>query len=116
MFKASFSAALILLLAAGQAAAASCGKSAKGFDGFLSEIRAEAKAMGIARRGIAALDGVTYEQAARELGLREESARPAARLAQAKVRDWMKWLLALEGVSEREMDEAIADVQKLVGP
>ena len=52
----------------------------------------------------------------RELGLREESARPAARLAQAKVRDWMKWLLALEGVSEREMDEAIADVQRLVEP
>lgn len=63
MFKASLSAALILLLGAGQAAAASCGKSAKGFDGFLSEIRAEAKAMGIARRGIAALDGVGYDPA-----------------------------------------------------
>ena len=50
------------------------------------------------------------------MGLREESARPAARLAQAKVRDWMKWLLALEGVSESEMDEAVADVQRLVGP
>ncbi len=61
------------------------------------------------------LEGVTYEDAARELGLREESARPAARLAQAKVREWMKWLLALEGVSEREMEEAIADVQRLVG-
>jgi DNA-directed RNA polymerase specialized sigma24 family protein len=61
------------------------------------------------------LEGVTYEDAARELGLRPESARPAARLAQAKVRDWTRWLLALEGVSEREMDEAIADVQRLVG-
>jgi len=62
------------------------------------------------------LEGVTYEDAARELGLRPESARPAARLAQAKVRDWTRWLLALEGVSEREMDEAIADVQRLVAP
>ena len=60
------------------------------------------------------LDGVTYEDAARELGLRPESARPAARLAQAKVRDWMRWILALEGVTEAEMDEAIADVQRLV--
>ena len=60
------------------------------------------------------LDGVTYEDAARELGLRPESARPAARLAQAKVRDWMRWILALEGVTEPEMDAAIADVQRLV--
>jgi hypothetical protein len=62
------------------------------------------------------LEGVTYEDAARELGLRPESARPAARLAQAKVRDWTRWILVLEGVSEREMDEAIADVQRLVAP
>jgi DNA-directed RNA polymerase specialized sigma24 family protein len=62
------------------------------------------------------LDGVTYEEAARELGMRDESARPAARLAQAKVRDWMRWLLALEGVTERDMDEAVADVARLVGP
>ena len=60
------------------------------------------------------VDGLTYEDAARELGLRVESARPAARLAQAKVRDWMRWLLALEGVSEQEMDAALADVQRLV--
>lgn len=60
------------------------------------------------------LDGISYEQAARELGLREASARPAARLAQAKIRDAMRWLLALEGVRESEMDEVLADVQRLV--
>jgi len=62
------------------------------------------------------VDGLLYEDAARELGLREESARPAARLAQAKVRDWMRWLLAIEGVRPDEMEEALADVQRLVGP
>jgi DNA-directed RNA polymerase specialized sigma24 family protein len=62
------------------------------------------------------VDGLSYEDAARELGLREESARPAARLAQAKVRDWMRWLLAIEGVRPDEMEEALADVQRLVGP
>jgi DNA-directed RNA polymerase specialized sigma24 family protein len=60
------------------------------------------------------IDGISYEDAARELGIRAESARPAARLAQAKVRDSMRWLLALEGVAERDMDEAIADVSRLV--
>jgi hypothetical protein len=48
------------------------------------------------------------------LGMRAESARPAARLAQAKVRDWMRWILALEGVTEQEMDQALSDVQRLV--
>ena len=62
------------------------------------------------------IDDVPYEAVARELGIREESARPSARLAQAKVREWIKWLLALEGVSEAEMDEAVADVTRLVGP
>ncbi|MFM7051462.1 MAG: hypothetical protein ACKOYN_04920 [Planctomycetota bacterium] len=62
------------------------------------------------------IDGISYEDAARELGMRLESARPAARLAQAKVRDWTKWLLALEGVTEHEMEDAIADVSRLVGP
>ena len=60
------------------------------------------------------LEGVSYEAAARELGLRPESARPAARLAQAKVRDAMRWLLALEGVPEGEMEDTLADVQRLV--
>jgi hypothetical protein len=62
------------------------------------------------------IDDLPYDAVARELGIREESARPAARLAQAKVREWVKWLLALEGVSEGEMDEAVADVTRLVGP
>jgi hypothetical protein len=31
------------------------------------------------------------------------------------VRDAMRWLLALEGVAEADMDEAIADVTRLVG-
>jgi hypothetical protein len=61
------------------------------------------------------IDDIAYEAVARELGIREESARPAARLAQAKVRDAMRWLLALEGVAEPDMDEAIADVTRLVG-
>jgi len=61
------------------------------------------------------IDDLPYDAVARELGIREESARPAARLAQAKVREWVKWLLALEGVSEGEMDEAVADVTRLVG-
>jgi hypothetical protein len=61
------------------------------------------------------IDDLPYEAVARELGIREESARPAARLAQAKVRDAMRWLLALEGVAEADMDEAIADVTRLVG-
>ena len=60
------------------------------------------------------LEGVSYEAAARELGLRPESARPAARLAQAKVRDAMRWLLALEGVPEGEMEDTLANVQRLV--
>ena len=66
------------------------------------------------------LDGSTYEEAARELGIRTEAARPAARpaarLAQAKARDWMRWLLALEGVSKDDMDDALGDIQRLVGP
>ena len=50
-------------LMAGNAAAASCGSSAKGFDGFLKSVRAEAAGMGIAKRGIAALDGVNFDPA-----------------------------------------------------
>ena len=54
-------ASLAIMASAGTAAAASCGNSAKGFDGFLDSVRAEAAGMGIARRGIAALDGVNYQ-------------------------------------------------------
>ena len=49
------------LIIAGGAVAASCGKSAKGFDGFIKSVRAEAAGMGIAESGIAALDGVNYD-------------------------------------------------------
>jgi hypothetical protein len=62
------------------------------------------------------LDGISYDEIARHLDIRPERARPAARLAQSKVRDWMRWLLALEGVSECEMDAALDDVQRLVAP
>ena len=62
------------------------------------------------------IDGLAYDAIARELCIREESARPAARLAQAKVREAMRWLLALEGVRESEMEESIAAVQRLVSP
>ncbi len=60
------------------------------------------------------LDGATYQEAARELGVRDESARPFARLAQAKVREALKSLLALEGVAESEMDCAVADIYRIV--
>ncbi|HUR44221.1 MAG TPA: lytic murein transglycosylase [Aestuariivirga sp.] len=47
----------------GNAFAADCGTSARGFDGFLDEMRAEARNAGIAERGIAALDRVKYDPA-----------------------------------------------------
>jgi lytic murein transglycosylase len=55
--------AALLILATGGAQAASCGNSAKGFDGFLKSVAAEAAQMGIAPRGIAALNGVIYDPA-----------------------------------------------------
>ncbi|MGH6906503.1 MAG: lytic murein transglycosylase [Aestuariivirga sp.] len=48
---------------AGSAAAADCGNSARGFDGFLKSVRAEAESVGIPKRGIAALSGVKYDPA-----------------------------------------------------
>ena len=54
---------LALGLAAGAAEAASCGNSAKGFDGFLKQFRKEAAAAGVGERGLSALDGVTYQPA-----------------------------------------------------
>lgn len=47
----------------GAAHAASCGNSAKGFDGFIKQFRAEAAAAGVGARGLAALDGVEYQPA-----------------------------------------------------
>jgi len=53
--------AAILAMTGGAWAAASCGNSAKGFDGFIKQIKAEAAAQGISPRGIAALDDVSYD-------------------------------------------------------
>ena len=47
----------------GVAAAAECGTSAKGFDGFIKNFRKEAAAQGIGGEGLAALDGVAYDPA-----------------------------------------------------
>ena len=47
----------------GAAHAASCGNSAKGFDGFIKQFRAEAAAAGVGARGLSALDGVEYQPA-----------------------------------------------------
>ncbi|MCE2885513.1 MAG: hypothetical protein LW806_11525 [Planctomycetaceae bacterium] len=92
-------------------------------NGMLLYLREERRA----RLRRAARDGVSvdavHEQGADAIAapddgraFRElERAWAAARLAQAKVREWVKWLLALEGVSEGEMDEAVADVTRLVG-
>jgi len=47
----------------GMAAAADCGNSAKGFDGFIKSFRKQAAANGIGPQGLAALDGVAYDPA-----------------------------------------------------
>lgn len=52
-----------LVAAAGAAEAASCGNSAKGFEGFLKEFRKEAAAAGVSKRGLSLLDGVQYQPA-----------------------------------------------------
>lgn len=43
------------------AAAAACGDSARGFDGFLKSIAQEAAAQGVGKRGLSALRGVEYQ-------------------------------------------------------
>ena len=57
--------ALAAMLATGgmAEAAATCGNSAKGFDGFIKSFRKEAAAAGVGERGLSALDGVTYQPA-----------------------------------------------------
>lgn len=59
----SVAAVAAIFTLSGGALAVECGNSAKGFDGFLDSIRAEAESMGIPGRGIAALDGVRYDPA-----------------------------------------------------
>jgi lytic murein transglycosylase len=52
-----------MLATGGLAEAATCGNSAKGFDGFIKAFRKEAAAAGVGERGLSALDGVTYQPA-----------------------------------------------------
>src|SRR5690349_9117513 len=52
-----------MFIADGQAEAASCGNSAKGFQGFIKQFRQEAAAQGISERGLSALEGVEYDPA-----------------------------------------------------
>ena len=57
------SVAVMTLFVAPALAGASCGNSAAGFADFLTQIRAEAEAQGVARRGLDALDGIQYDPA-----------------------------------------------------
>ena len=51
-----------LMAASGMAhAAATCGDSAQGFDGFIKQFRKEAAAAGVNAKGLSALDGVQYQ-------------------------------------------------------
>lgn len=52
-----------LLVGAGVAQAASCGKTAKGFDGFVKAFAQQAAAQGVSPEGIAALNDVSYDPA-----------------------------------------------------
>lgn len=52
-----------MLATGGMAEAATCGNSAKGFDGFIKAFKKEAVAAGVGKRGLSALDGVEYQPA-----------------------------------------------------
>lgn len=52
-----------VLAMTGGAAAAQCGNSAKGFDGFIKSFKQDAAAMGIGKRGLSALDTAAYDPA-----------------------------------------------------
>lgn len=57
-------AVVLLMGASGTALAAeSCGQSAKGFQGFVKAVKAEAAAQGIGERGLSGLDGIEYDPA-----------------------------------------------------
>jgi lytic murein transglycosylase len=53
----------LMIAAAGNAGAADCGNSAKGFGGFLKAFKQEAAVQGVGGRGVSALDGVDYDPA-----------------------------------------------------
>lgn len=55
-------AGLFVMLAAGPAAAASCGNSGAGFDRWLGSFKKQAAANGIGRRALGALNGLTYSR------------------------------------------------------
>jgi lytic murein transglycosylase len=52
-----------LLAMASPALAAQCGNSSKGFDGFIKSFKQEAAAQGIGKRGLSALNGLSYDRA-----------------------------------------------------
>ncbi len=54
---------MLLTALSGTAGAATCGNSAKGFDGFIKAFKKEAAAQGIGAEGLAALDAVSYDPA-----------------------------------------------------
>lgn len=54
-------AGVMLALAAGSAAAQQCGNDASGFSGWLESYKRTAASQGVGSRGLAALDGVTYD-------------------------------------------------------
>lgn len=61
-FKRTAAALVALMAATGMAhAAATCGDSAKGFDGFIKQFKKEAAAAGVGPKGISALDDVQYQ-------------------------------------------------------
>ncbi len=55
-------AGLFVVLAAGPAAAASCGNTGAGFDRWLSGFKKEAAAKGIGKRALKSLNGLTYSR------------------------------------------------------
>ncbi len=61
--KQSVLALAVLMAVSATAQAASCGNSAKGFQGFIKEFRKEAAAAGVSERGLSLLDGVEYQPA-----------------------------------------------------
>jgi lytic murein transglycosylase len=62
MKKLALSSLAVLAALTLSAEAATCGKTAKGFDGFIKAMRQEAAAQGIGKRALAVLDSVKYDE------------------------------------------------------